>query len=137
MDENEYKKMLDDAREQLPDTSSNDERFEMPILKVIIIGNKTEIVNFSSAAKHIRRNEKILLKYMSKELATFGELGGGKATFVGKFGTIVINDKFKKYVNSFVLCKECGKPDTHMEKSGRQEILKCEACGARRPIDKC
>ncbi len=137
MDEKDYAKMLDSAIEQLPEVSDKTERFEMPVLKVLIIGNKTEIVNFSAASKHIRRDDKELLKYMSKELATFGELGGGKATFVGKFGTIVINDKFKKYVNSFVLCKECGKPDTHMEKSGRQEILKCEACGARRPIDKC
>ncbi len=136
MSDFKYDKLLDEALDQLPERSDSSERFEMPKLKVIVIGNKTEIVNFSSASKHIRRDEKELLKYMSKELATFGELSGAKATFVGKFGTIVINDKFKKYVNSFVLCKECGKPDTHVVKQGRQELLKCEACGATRPISR-
>ena len=136
MDEKDYAKMLDAAIEQLPETSDESERFEMPVLKVLIMGNKTEIVNFSAASKHIRRDDKELLKYMSKELATFGELSGGKASFIGKFGSIAINDKFKKYANSFVLCNECGKPDTHIEKAGRQESLKCEACGAKRPISK-
>ena len=136
MDEKDYAKMLDSAIEQLPEVSDKTERFEMPVLKVLIIGNKTDIVNFSAASKHIRRDDKELLKYMSKELATFGELSGGKASFIGKFGSIAINDKFKKYANSFVLCNECGKPDTSVVKSGRQEFLKCEACGAKRPIAK-
>ncbi|MEA3229642.1 MAG: translation initiation factor IF-2 subunit beta [archaeon] len=136
MDDSDYEKYLDSAIGQLPEKSTTGERFEMPTLKTIIIGNRTEIVNFSSAAKHIRRSDKDILKHMSKELATFGELGGGKASFIGKFGTIAINDKFRKYVNSFVLCKECGKPDTHVVKQGRQDFLKCEACGAKRPITK-
>ncbi|NOQ55418.1 MAG: translation initiation factor IF-2 subunit beta [Nanohaloarchaea archaeon] len=132
----DYEKMLDGAYEQLPEISDNAERFEMPVLKTIVIGSRTEIVNFIAASKHIRRDEKELLKYMSKELATFGELSGAKAEFVGKFGSIAINDKFKKYVNRFVLCNECGKPDTHVVKAARQEFLKCEACGAKRPIAK-
>ena len=131
-----YEDMLDSAFKQLPESLDSNERFEMPSLKTIIIGNRTEIVNFSAASKHIRRDDKELLKYMSKELATFGELSGAKAEFVGKFGTIAINDKFKKYVNTFVLCNECGKPDTHVEKAARQDFLKCEACGAKRPIVK-
>jgi len=35
---------------------------------------------------------------------------------------------------SYVICSECGLPDTKMTKDGRTLMLECEACGARRPI---
>jgi translation initiation factor 2 subunit 2 len=31
----------------------------------------------------------------------------------------------------FVICPECNRPDTKIERSDRFAFLKCEACGAR------
>jgi translation initiation factor 2 subunit 2 len=42
-----------------------------------------------------------------------------------------VNQKIRQYANEFVLCPECGKPDTKMEKEGHVTFLKCTACGAR------
>ena len=35
---------------------------------------------------------------------------------------------------TYVVCTECGRPDTKIVKEDRVMVLECEACGARRPI---
>jgi translation initiation factor 2 subunit 2 len=39
------------------------------------------------------------------------------------------------YTETFVLCSECGRPDTKINKEGRILVLECEACGAHRPVN--
>lgn len=131
-----YDDMLKSAREQVPDEILNAERLEIPKLKSIVIGNKTEITNFGEVAGIIRREVKMMMKYMTRELGSAGVLEGRKAIFNGKFGGIMINEKFDKYLEEYVMCKECGKPDTSIATENRQWFLKCEACGARRSIAK-
>ena len=120
----------------MPKSAYNTERFEIPKLNVMVIGNRTNISNFVKTIKDLRRDSTTVLKYFSKELATSGEIKGTQAEFIGKFGVIEINKKFKRFLDEFVLCKECSKPDTTIQKDGRNFFLKCEACGARRPISK-
>ena len=45
-----------------------------------------------------------------------------------------LEEKFEDYVNTFVTCSECGKPDTHLVKEGRTQVIECMACGAKRPV---
>ena len=45
-----------------------------------------------------------------------------------------INDKIKQYAHEFVLCPECGKPDTQIIREGEFSFLKCLACGAKKPV---
>jgi len=47
-----------------------------------------------------------------------------------------LNIKFSINQNSkeFVVCKECGKPDTELIKQGRITLIKCLACGAKHPL---
>ena len=40
----------------------------------------------------------------------------------------------EQYCTDFVLCRECGKPDTQLTKEDRVHIMKCMACGAKHPI---
>ena len=42
--------------------------------------------------------------------------------------------RLKAYLNTFVLCSECGKPDSRLVKDGRVLVLECDACGAHRPV---
>ena len=76
------------------------------------------------------------MKFLLKELATKGEIEGQKANFQGVFSNHVINSKIETYVKIYVLCPECGKPDTKTIKEDRQNFVKCEACGARHPVSK-
>lgn len=126
-----YEDMLKEAREKLPEPSKNTERFEVPKVRGQIEGNKTIISNFYQIAETLRRPAPHLLKYVQKELATPGIFRKQAVIFGSKISASKINEKINAYANEFVICKECGKPDTKMTKEGDIYYLKCQACGAR------
>ena len=37
-------------------------------------------------------------------------------------------------MKEFVICKECGKPDTELKKENRLNFINCLACGAKHPV---
>ena len=72
------------------------------------------------------------MKYVLKELATTGEIKKSGALILGtKVPASRINDKIRHYANEFVLCIECGKPDTQIVREGELNYMKCTACGAK------
>ena len=76
-----------------------------------------------------------MLKFVLRELATPGEIKKSGGVIIGtKVPASRINEKIKQYANGFVLCSECGKPDTKIEKEEGISFLKCTACGARHTI---
>jgi len=107
-------------------------RGEIPEPELFIEGNKTIIVNFKSLASAIRREPEHLLKFLTGELGAPGSLEGGRATIYTSLQRRLFKEKFERYLRDYVVCKECEKIDTHIEKDGRMYVLKCEACGARR-----
>ena len=130
----EYEKLLKKAMDLAPKEIVEQSRFEIPDAFSDIQGNRTTIKNFKKIADTLNRKPEHLMKFLDRELATNSVLSEQRATFVGKFRNSQINEKIRKYVNEFVLCKECGKPDTKIIKENRYSMLKCTACGARRPI---
>ena len=70
----DYKKMLEKARKELPESVKKVERFEIPKVKGHIEGNKTVISNFQQIADVLTRPVEHLLKYVLRELATPGEM---------------------------------------------------------------
>lgn len=75
-----------------------------------------------------------VLKYLLRELGTSGNVEGNRAILQGKFTHYVINDRIKEYVDNFVMCHECNRPDTIIIREDRIDMLKCSACGARAPL---
>ncbi|MBW2974618.1 translation initiation factor IF-2 subunit beta [Candidatus Woesearchaeota archaeon] len=131
----EYKELLKKAREQLPKSVFEKERFEIPKARGHIQGNRTVLSNFLQIADILGRPAEHLLKYILKELATPGEVKKSGSVIIGtKVGASRINEKIRQYANEFVLCSECGKPDTKIEKEDKFTFLKCHACGAKHPI---
>ena len=47
-----------------------------------------------------------------------------------------IESAVKNYTEDYVICSECGKPDTRLVKDGRVLMLRCDACGGHRPVRK-
>jgi translation initiation factor 2 subunit 2 len=131
MNAEEYKKMLEEGKKELPDNLSHKERFEIPGVKGHIQGNRTIIANFSKIANTLGRKPEHLLKYVQKELASPGELIKGVVIFGSKISAKKINQKISQYAEEFVICKECGKPDTELMKKEGILFVKCNACGAR------
>ena len=127
-----YEELLKKAKKNVPQAKETT-RFEIPRAVVQQTGRQTFIKNFFDIAKTLRRDPSHLAKFLFKELAVPGNLGN-EFVLQGKFSTDIVNKRIEDYVKEFVLCGECGKPDTNMYKEGRAFFLKCEACGARRSV---
>lgn len=127
----DYEKMLEEGKKNLPDMVSETERFNIPKVRGHIEGNKTIVSNFREIANTLQRKSEHLLKYVLKELATPGEIRKNALIFGTKLSASKINEKIAQYVETFVLCKECGKPDTKLSKESGIYYLKCQACGAK------
>jgi translation initiation factor 2 subunit 2 len=127
----DYNDLLAKARKNMPESVLEKERFEIPRVMGHIQGNRTIISNFHSIADVLRRPPEHLLKYVLKELAAPGQLSHNALIIGTKVAASRINQKIRQYANEFVLCSECGKPDTKIEKVGQVSYLKCTACGAK------
>lgn len=130
----DYEKLLDRIYKKLPEKTQTTERFEIPTFKSIIQGKQTIIQNFNEVANILRRNPNHLLKYLSKELATAGTFDKKRAVLQGKFKENLLNSRLKNYVEEYVLCNECKKPDTQIITFEGVKYKRCEACGARAPV---
>jgi len=134
-DTTDYEKLLEKAYKKVPDKTSSGERFETPSFETFMQGNKTVVKNFGIVVEKIRREPEFLIKYLSKELAVPITLQGDRITLHGKFYDRVLNEKLTNFVNAYVICKECKKPDTKIVGAERGvRFLVCEACGARAPV---
>ncbi len=126
--------MLKQGREKLPKSVFESARFEIPTVKGHIQGNRTIISNFNQIAQALERPVEHLLKYVLKELATPGDLKRTGLILGAKMPALRINEKIKKYTQEFVLCPDCGKPDTKIIKEGGFSFMKCLACGAKHAV---
>ena len=107
-----YEEMLNLGLEKLPESTKKKERFEIPKAKGHVEGNKTIITNFFQIASAFQREPDHLLKFLLKELATPGSLHESRLILGRKITSSQINEKIERYAKVYVLCYECGKPDT-------------------------
>jgi putative translation initiation factor aIF-2 beta subunit len=127
----EYAEMLARAKSQLPETLRNRERFEIIKVKGLLQGNKTVLSNMVQIADQLRRPLEHIVKYLTKELATKADTKQGYVILNAKIPSAKINEKISAYVEVFVMCKQCARPDTTMTKNGPAWTISCQACGAK------
>ncbi|HDN95643.1 MAG: translation initiation factor IF-2 subunit beta [Thermoplasmata archaeon] len=130
----DYQKLLTRALDALPKDIVVKDRFQMPKGIIFYEGNTTILKNIAEIADIVNRDVEHLFKYLLKELGTAGEIDGERAVFQGKIPENRVQERIERYVNRFVLCRECGRPDTKLIKKNRTLMLKCEACGAIHPV---
>jgi translation initiation factor 2 subunit 2 len=130
----EYEKLLDEVYEKVKQVSTNSARFEIPKIEGHFEGKKTIITNFSQVVDYIRRKPEHLQKFLLRELATSGQIEGGRLVLNIKVPSTKIKQKIDEYVKEFVLCKECKKPDTELLKEDRLLFIHCLACGAKHSV---
>lgn len=133
--EKDYEKLLDGIYENLPDKATTGERFEMPKFEYFTEGNKTIIKNFKSVSEKIRRDPSMIIKFLTKELAVPAEQQGERLVLQRRLTGDIVNKKLEEFVNKYVMCRECKRPDTNVQDAGHGlRLLVCESCGARRPL---
>jgi len=126
--------MLDRALDETPDIEGSSDRFELPDPQVRQEGNVSVYENFQSTVDTLGREDEHVMKFLQNELGTSGHIDeSGRARLTGEFGERRIHEALEAYTDEFVLCSECGLPDTHFERDQGALLLRCEACGARSP----
>jgi translation initiation factor 2 subunit 2 len=130
-----YEELLKAALTKVkPIESKAFDRFDIPRSQSIVEGKKTIINNFKQISAYIRRSPEHLLKYLLKELATPGVLKGDRLIMQKKATNEAIDNKIKAYSQEFVICKECGKPDTELMRQDSYYFVHCLACGAKHSV---
>jgi len=132
----DYMKGLDRAMSRLPDSRGTEDRFVIPPPKIFYEGKTTVLENFASIADALNRDPDHLMKFILQEMGTAGKIEGQHAVFQGRFTEQSLERHIDSYVQEYVICSECHRPDTQLIRSDRVLMLKCEACGAHRPVRK-
>ena len=130
----DYKEMLKRAYSQLPTKVFERKRFEIPKPRCYRIGMRTILHNFKEICDALNRDPHQVLRFLSREMATAGNMDGVRVIFQGKFSHDTFERLTKRYADEFVICPICKRPDTKIVKERRFRFLICEACGAKSSI---
>ena len=134
MSDLDYNNLLKRVIQSTPKKEIDDDRFKLPKAEIFFEGNTTVIKNFDKISDAINRTPNLVLKFLLGGLGTAGEIDSGRAVFQGKIPPKSIQDKIKEYIDTYVICSECNRPDTHLVKQGRTTLIRCDACGAFRSV---
>ncbi len=129
-----YQALLARAHEKLPPVRTGGERFQVPEPDVMTDGKNTVIRNFQEITGVLRRDPAHVIGFLAKEFGCPGVLDLPRGVLKSRLAKDQIAARLRDYTVKYVICSECKRPDTHLQKEGRLTLLVCEACGAQRPI---
>jgi len=98
---------------------------------------KTLYTNMKETAEQLNREFDHLKSFLFAELGTTGNVDGThRLVLKGRFRVNQVQSVLSKYASQYVICKNCGSPDTKLEKdkSTRLYSLKCSNCGSGRRV---
>ena len=130
----DYESLLDRARDKIPENISGKSRWRLPEPQILIEGSNTILRNFNEVVSMMDRDENHVYQYILNDLGTSGSRDGPRARFKGRIPPKRIKKTIVNYVNSYIMCSRCSSPDTMFIKEDRTTLLKCQACGATRPV---
>jgi len=129
-----YQALLARAHEKLPPIRTGGERFQVPDPDVMTDGKNTVIRNLQEITGVLRREPAHVIGFLAKEFGCPGVLDLPRGVLKSRLTKDQIGQRLRDYTVKYVICSECKRPDTHLQKEGRFTLLICEACGAQRPV---
>ncbi|MEM0141460.1 MAG: translation initiation factor IF-2 subunit beta [Thermoplasmatales archaeon] len=133
MSDKNYEELLKKVKSSV--TKREDKiRFQIPKPEVITEGKLTIVKNFRDIVDMINRDENHVFKYLLKQFGLSGEISDGRLILKGKPPEGAIDKAIEEYLRTYVQCYECGNYDTEIIRENRNEIVRCKACGAERPL---
>ncbi|MEF8854655.1 MAG: translation initiation factor IF-2 subunit beta [Haloarculaceae archaeon] len=132
-----YDTALDRAYAELPETPGADaDRLDVPGAEGESDGAFTRLTNLPEIADALTRDPEHLHRSIQRELGTNGKYEGGRARYNGNFTAADFDAAIESYVAEYVTCSECELPDTKLVTEDGVDMLRCQACGAFRPVAK-
>ncbi|APX96890.1 MULTISPECIES: translation initiation factor IF-2 subunit beta [Natronorubrum] len=132
----DYEASLDRAMDDVPDIAGSEERLQIPDAQTQKDGAFTRFTNLGEIADVLSREDEHLHRFIQREMGTSGKFEDGRGRYNGTFSERDFNMAVEAYVDEYVLCSECGLPDTRLVREDRTPMLRCDACGAFRPVTK-
>lgn len=132
----DYESSLDRAMEEVPDIGTSEDRLDLPDPSPQRDGAFTRLTNLGDIADALSRETDHIHRFIQRDLGTSGKLGDGRARYSGRFSGDDFQAALDRYVEEYVTCSECGLPDTRLVRENRTPMLRCDACGAFRPVSK-
>ncbi|MFC6905064.1 translation initiation factor IF-2 subunit beta [Halalkalicoccus tibetensis] len=132
----DYSASLDRAMDEVPDIEGSSERLSIPDAQAQKDGAFTRLTNLGEIADQLNREAEHLHRFIQRELGTSGKFDDGRGRYNGNFGGEELDAAVSSYVEEYVRCSECGLPDTRLVREDRTPMLRCDACGAFRPVTK-
>jgi len=129
-----YDDLLKRACDQMPEVQAKRERLELPRIMIQTVGMRTIINNFKDISDSLDRDPQHLLKFLTREMATAATFHDNRAIFQGKFRADSFERLLNRYMEGYVVCPVCKRPDTKLNKEKRLSFLVCNACGAKSAI---
>ena len=132
-----YDSALDRAYDELPEEAREEgSRLDIPDPEGETDGAFTRLTNVGEIADAVGRDPQHLHSAIQRALGTSGQFDGSRARYNGSFDAADFSEAIEDYVAEFVTCSECGLPDTVLAREDGIEMLRCQACGAFRPVQK-
>jgi len=132
-----YEAALQRAYDVLPDQPREaGERLQIPDPEGQTDGAFTRLTNLESIADALSREAQHLHSAIQREFGTNGQFDGGEARYNGSFDIADFEAAIDAYTAEYVTCSECGLPDTVLKNEDGVDMLRCQACGAFRPVSK-
>lgn len=122
-------------------------RYMMPAVRVKHEGaskmKKTILVNLVAISEAIGRPMEPLLQHLGQSLSAACKVEGkGKAArayVAGHRSEVELQEQVFVFIRSFVLCEQCGNPETTLEVAGTKKrqraALRCGGCGGSTKLD--
>jgi len=116
-------------------------RYKMPLVygKVEGRGNgiKTVIPNVAEVSRSLHRDAGEVTKFFGCELGaqTKNDEKNDRYVVNGSHSDGALQGMIHKYIEAFVLCPECGLPETHYKIKEGCIFHRCAACGAKEMVD--
>jgi translation initiation factor 2 subunit 2 len=132
----DYDSSLGRAMDSLPERSTSGERLSVPDATAQPDGAFTRLTNLDKIADTISREPEHVHSFVQRALGTAGKLEEGVGRYNGRFSDSDFDEVLSDYMEEYVLCSECGLPDTRLVRENRTPMLRCDACGAFRPVAK-
>ncbi|MFB6082499.1 MAG: translation initiation factor IF-2 subunit beta [Halanaeroarchaeum sp.] len=131
----DYADALERAIDAVPDRpSAGGDRLSVPDPEGETDGQFTRLTNLGAIATALSRDPEHLHRNLQRELGTNGQFDGDRARYNGSFSIADFSSAIDEYVAEYVTCSECGLPDTVLVTEDGVDMLRCQACGAFRPV---
>jgi len=119
-------------------------RYKMPKIQAKVEGRgngiKTCLLNVNEVAFSLNREAPEVTKFFGCELGSqtaYSKEDDSKARALvnGAHSTQDLQSHLSKYIENYVLCKQCKLPETYYKIKAGIISQKCQACGAKDPVD--